>query len=112
MIKIGFRKFLRRSYDEIEKGLTIDDYEFRIDRQNRCDFLGTDKTGRPVLIECKGIAYPDAVRQIVRYGKKSQFNEPRLMLVAYSFTDECIRESRKHPTLELFECKLKISRLN
>jgi len=110
MIKFGFRKYLRKNFDELEKGLRIENYEYPING-GFCDFIGTDKNGRKVIVECKGIARPDAVRQLNKYGKNSGFKDPRLILIAYNITNECIAAARKYPSIELFECKLSINKI-
>jgi len=113
MIKAGMRKYLRRHLDSLEKGLKITHAETSISKSDRPDFLAKDARGKPVIIECKGSAYPADLEQLEGYDKPSAKKEKaRLMLVAFKIADECIKLAEKNPRIELFECDLTFKRVS
>jgi len=110
MIKAGMRKYLRRHFNSLEKGLKITAAETSISESDRPDFIAKDEKGKTVLIECKGFAYPADLEQLERYGKDFAKEKPRLMLVAFKIAEECLNPAKKNPKIELLECDLKFNR--
>lgn len=111
MIKAGIRKYLRRHLASLEKGLKIVKSEKSTSKTDRPDFIAKDLSRQTVIIECKGIAYPGDCEQLERYGKNLARENPRLMLIAFRVTDECMRLAKKNPRMELFECDLKFTKI-
>lgn len=111
-VKAGIRKYLRRHIDSLEKGLKITKSEKATDKSDIPDFIARDKGGRTVVIECKGNAYSGDCDQLEKYGRNLAREKPRLMLVAFRIDDGCLKEARKNPQMELFECDLKFTKVS
>lgn len=104
LVKAGLSKYVQRNSDQLEVGLKIIGEESQIDEQNRPDFLAVDKRGTKVIIECKGFADKDDIKQIKRY----RLNYPktsRCFLIASHISDECKKEAIKN-NIEVFEVDL------
>jgi hypothetical protein len=113
-IKADIRKHLHKELNMLEEGLTIKKAERPVGESRlKPDFIGEDKQGRPVLIECKEVADARTVEQVLGYGKR--FNKgpkPRLFIVASRVTEECLKQARKVGNVELFETELNFRRKN
>lgn len=113
-VKADIVKHLRRDLNTLEEGLNIKKANRHIgESSKRPDFIGEDKQGRSVLIECKGVADARTVDQILEYGKKSKKgSNPRLIIVASRVSEECLKSARKAGNIELFETQLTFRRKN
>jgi len=85
--------------------------EERTTASDQPDFIAQDKEKRKVIIECKGYAVPEDCGQLERYGEGLEKENPRLILVAFKIDDGCLKEARKNPQMELFECDLKFKKI-
>jgi len=111
MIKAGLRKYLRRHINSLEEGLKIVKSEKSTSRTDRPDFVARDKSGKTVIIECKGNAFPGDCEQLERYGENLAKENPRLILIAFKIDDGCIDVAKKIPEMELFECDLEFTKI-
>lgn len=109
IIKIGLHNLILDHSDWLEKGLTIERAEVQITPGERPDFIGKDKTGRTVLIECKGTATESAYKQIIRYSAAYRKRKPRLFLVAFRFDTDCQKLAKK-AGIKTIKCELKFKR--
>jgi hypothetical protein len=105
-VKAGIRKYLRRHIVSLEEGLKIVKSEEATGKTDRPDFIGKDKSGRTVIIECKGYAYPEDCDRLEEYGQNLGKENPRMMLVAFRIDDGCLKAVKKNPRIELYECDL------
>lgn len=110
-VKAGIRKYLRKNLLVLEQGLKITHAEKPTTENERPDFIAKDKDGRTVLIECKGNACATDCRQLERYGETFADKKARLFLIAFKIDDECYKEAKNNPRLELFECDLSFHRI-
>ena len=90
----------------LEGGLKILKSEEATNETDRPDFIGKDKDGNDVLIECKGYAFAEDCRQLERYGENFGKENARLFLVAFKIADGCLKEAKQNSKMELFECDL------
>lgn len=114
LAKAGIRKYANQRFDQLDSGMKITAIERSTDTGDRPDFTATDRKGNPVLIECKGTAREDACDQLLRYStdyKRRKKTKPRLMLVAFSFDQNCRKIARTRGT-EMIECELRFTRIH
>lgn len=111
LIKVGLSKYLKQNLNLIENGLKIIKAEVRITPKNQPDFIAEDINGKKVIIECKGTASGRDLYEKIKY-KKTYIKEcPRLMLIAFKFSDDC-KKAAKDLNVELIECDLSFKKLN
>jgi hypothetical protein len=122
LVKSGIRSYVQRNESVFEPGLKITIIE-KGDKKGRPDFAGFDRNGNLVLIECKGNAKEADCDQLIGYTKRlpKQFysnvgiSDPKLIgntrifLVAFDFSPECIRRSKKD-NIELVTCQIKFTK--
>ncbi len=108
-IKAGIVKFLNSDLTALEEGLRVRRPERSISKHDRPDFLARDRTGKEVVIECKGTARAADLDQLERYGRSAR--SARLLLAAYRVEDECKKEAKRNSRFELYECNLKFDKV-
>jgi hypothetical protein len=114
MVKAGLRNYFLSHVPVFYRGWKIHLVEKDVASGHRPDFEGQDVDGRPVIIECKGLARPSACEQLARYAatyrkKHRGAPTPRLLLVAFRFQEACRKLANK-AGIELFRCKLQLIR--
>jgi len=113
-VKAGIVKYLYASLDDLEDGLKILKAEVAIgkDKRKRPDFIAKDKSGRTVIIECKGTAGEDAVDQILEYQREyREDTDSRLMIIAFRISNSCKSYAKRVGNIELVECNLQWKKL-
>jgi hypothetical protein len=110
-IKAGIAKYLRRDLGNLEPGMRILKAEKSISKSERPDFIGVDATERSVVIECKGWADINSLRQLADRYRRWAPTDARLLLVAYRFDDECRKEAKRYRNVELWEADLGFTKI-
>jgi RecB family endonuclease NucS len=108
-VKAGISKYVRKNLDKLEIGLKITHEEKPINEQNRPDFLAKDKNGISVIIECKGYADNETIKQIKRY-RSNYPKSSRCFLIATQLSDDCKKEARRNE-IEVFEVDLNFNKI-
>jgi hypothetical protein len=108
-VKAGISKYVIKNLDKLEIGLKISHEEKSINEQNRPDFLAKDKNGTPVIIECKGYADSETIKQIKRY-RSNYPKASRCFLIATRISEDCKKEATKNG-IEVFEVDLDFNKI-
>lgn len=108
-VKAGISKYVRKNLDKLEIGLKITHEEKSINEQNRPDFLAKDKNGTSVIIECKGYAESETIKQIKRY-RSNYPKASRCFLIAMRISEDCKKEAARNG-IEVFEVDLNFNKI-
>ncbi|MCX6777272.1 MAG: hypothetical protein NT157_00095 [Candidatus Micrarchaeota archaeon] len=110
MVKAGLSKYVKIYSNDMETGLKIIKEERHIDDENKPDFIAKDRTGKTVIIECKGNRVGSAaIEQILRY-KRSYGKNARYFLIGFTFDRRAIEQARKE-NIVVYEVDLKFKRM-
>lgn len=108
-VKAGISKYVRKNLDKLEIGLKIIHEEKSINEQNRPDFLAKDKNGTTVIIECKGDADSETIKQIKRY-RSNYPKASRCFLIATRISEDCKKDAARNG-IEVFEVDLDFNKI-